>query len=126
MRRNIIIDYINNFKKNLLVEVKPGVSISCTAYPWSEGAVLVFALSKDRLGNDKIKEESHNLREALTTTRLFAPTSENEKPSETRFFYHKNMIILVKSDENSQWSNDAANRDVEQAVNTIRNHGRQS
>lgn len=117
MDNQIINSYLNNFRRFLGKYLKPGVGMTTTTYPHPEGAVIVLKLGFGISTQSELKGESESLAEALTKTTLFEGKPNNSKTNiGTSIILSKNKIILIKDNDQNQWNEDSARKDVNRVV----------
>lgn len=114
MDRQDIQNYINNFRRYLSGFLKSDVGLQTTVYPYGEGCVIVCELGINLLSKDEIRTQSKDIAEALKRTTIF----EQEKGEHTQSFLGtniiltKNKIVLIKDDNDKEWTEDKAQQDI--------------
>ncbi|PQJ24315.1 hypothetical protein BSZ31_04365 [Limnobacter sp. SAORIC-690] len=113
--------YINNFRRRIARFLRPGIGLSCSIYlARTGGAVLEFKIGPEIENDDNYATESNSLGSALSQIkqRAFGGNLEGFHFSGTNFVMEPNKIILIKDGTSSEWSDSAAERDVQRIVHT--------
>lgn len=111
--------YINNFRRRIARFLRPGIGLNCTIYPAKTGgAVLEFKIGPEIENDDNYKAESNSLGSALSQIeqRAFGGNLEGFHFSGTNVVMEPNKIIFIKDDSSSEWSDSAAEQDVQRIV----------
>jgi hypothetical protein len=118
--KKIIQKYINNFRRYIAPNLKPGIGLACRVFPSkSEGAILEFKLGPDILNEDKHMpiEESVNLALNKIEQRMFRGNIDGLKFAGTNISMEPNRIILIKGeDTKSEWNDKGARKDVKRIL----------
>ncbi len=107
--------YVNNFRRRLSPHLKPGIGLSCYVHPAEEGgAILEFFLGPTLENDDKYQEVSTTVSGALASIpqHAFGGKLEGFRFAGTNVIMEKDRIIFIKDDSASEWSDDAAKKDV--------------
>lgn len=118
MEKDTINKYILNFRRLLAPYIKKDVSIKAIVYPHTHGAIIVFKMDFNASNNTEFKSDSETIQEAMKKSNLFdSPDDANEIQS--KVIWTKNLIIIIKNDEEEFWTDKYANRDVNNLVKSI-------
>jgi len=113
--RQIIQDYINNFRELISGVLKPDIGISAVVYPCVEdGAIIEFRFGKGIESTDEYKDSIRKISDALTTIKqkAFGGNLEGFIFSGTNYVMEFHRLILIKDNSPSEWSVKQANKDV--------------
>jgi hypothetical protein len=97
--------------------------MTCTVYlADSGGAIVVFDLGKDSENDDIYKGSSATLGKALQNVpqRAFGGHLENLNFSGTNTILEPGKVIFIKDDRHQEWSDRAAQKDVETVLSSER------
>lgn len=111
--------YINNFRRRLAAYLKPGIGLICNVYPSEDGGgILEFVFGEAAENDDVYKAQSKSLGSALSNIeqRAFGGNLEGINFGGTNTILEKNRIILIKESNPSEWSDEAAAKDVNKLV----------
>ena len=111
--------YINNFRRRLAQFLKPGVGLSCNVYPSDDGgAILEFSIGEITENDDQYKEKSRTLGVALSKIKqkAFGGNVEGFNFGGTNTILESNRIIYIKEANPNEWSDSAAQKDVQGLV----------
>jgi hypothetical protein len=111
--------YINNFRREITRFLRPGLGISCTVYPADAGgAILEFRMGTDIANADTYKPESATLTRALAEIRqhAFGGNLDGFIFRGTNVILENDRIILIKDDSDSEWTDAAAAKDVQEVI----------
>lgn len=112
---NQIKKYIINFRRRISGYLLQDMAMKCDVYPISSGgAVLVFTVSKDVETYNDYKDMSENAGLVLEKIEqnAFGGNLAGITFSGTNLITNKNMIIIIKDENSSEWSDEAAEKDV--------------
>jgi len=107
--------YVNNFRRRITPYLKPGIGLLCEINPADEGgAILEFSFAPSIENDDKYKTMSPSVSGALASIpqHAFGGNLEGFKFAGTNVIMEKDRIIFIKDDSPSEWSDDAAQKDV--------------
>ena len=119
MNKSQIQPYINNFRRRLAHFLRPGIGVQCSIYPAAPGgAVLVFQLGPAVENDDVYKPTSTSLGKALSQIeqRAFGGNIENLNFGGTNTILEGDKLIFIKDGSASEWSDQAAAKDVKAVV----------
>lgn len=121
--KQIIQGYINNFRRRIAQFLKPGLGIICNVYPAdSGGAILEFTLGPGIENDDQYRNTgptpAANL--AQVNQGAFGGNLSGFVFAGTNVILEDNRIILIKDDSPSEWTDQAAQRDVARVVSVQR------
>lgn len=122
MVENAVINrYLNDFRIALSRYLKPGVGIQTISYPFKNGAVLVVEFGFGILTKSENRASSNDLSEALLKTNLFErfPAFTPTIPG-TTLILSQNRVIILKTDEEKNWSKFAVENDIRNIVRAIK------
>lgn len=119
-KREIIQDYVNNFRINMSIYLKPGLGILCDIYPIeSEGAILVFTLGLNINNKDTYMKIEKKVNDSLKKIpqKAFGGNLEGFKFGGTNLITEDNRIIIIKGEDTlSDWNDKSAKNDVQRLV----------
>jgi len=107
--------YVNNFRRRLSPHLKPGVGVSCSVHPAEEGGAIVeFSLGPSIENTDKYQNISTTVSGALSSIpqKAFGGNLEGFRFAGTNVIMEKDRIIFIKDDSPSEWSDEAAEKDI--------------
>lgn len=113
--KKVIQDYINNLRRRIAQFLKPGIGLACSVYrAETGGAILEFTIGRGIERDDIYKEVSPSLSQALSKIRqrAFGGNLEGFVFTSTNLILEDNRIILIKDDSPSEWTDNAAQRDI--------------
>lgn len=119
MERQIIQDYINNFRRYFARYLKPSIGLSVNIYPTKkDGTILEFSIGTHERNEDDYKEEFEALNEAFSNIKQssFGGDLSSFAFLGTNIIMEDNRIILIKDSSKTEWNDKAAKRDVEKIV----------
>ena len=119
--KQVIIEYLNNFRRLLSKYLKSGVGIQTVSYPFDGGVVMTIELGTGRATKDENRSPSRTLRDAISRTNLFEETNSIPDIPGTSILLSKNKIVVLKTEHLKQWSEESANLDVNNVINAIKN-----
>jgi len=112
--------YINNFRRHLSPNLKPGIGLSCKAYPVvGEGAVLEFKIGENISNSDQFEKnfETVNAVLKIVPQKMVGGNIDAIWFAGTNISMEQNRIIIIKGDDNiDQWNDEGAQRDVQNIV----------
>lgn len=115
--------YINYFRSLAAPSLKPGSAIAANLYlAGSEGGIVVFHFTKNKLIHDRVHEGFSTLHEALKTIpqRAFGGNLEGFRFGGTNTIVEGDRVIFIKDANPSQWSLEAAKHDATKVVDAAR------
>lgn len=118
--RQVVIEYLNNFRRLLSKYLKSGVGVQTISYPFDNGVIIVVELGSGIATKDENRTKSNNLREALYRTNLFEEIDSVPEIPGTSILLSMNKIVILKTVDSKQWSEDSAKADVTNVINAIR------
>ena len=107
--------YVNNFRRRLSPHFKPGIGLLCKVHPADKGgAILEFSFGPSLENDDTYQEVSTTVSGALASIpqNAFGGNLEGFRFAGTNVIMEKDRIIFIKDDSPSEWSDDAAEKDV--------------
>ena len=119
MNKSQIQAYINNFRRRLAPFLRADIGVQCSIFPAKPGgAVLVFQLGPDVENDDVYKLESSSLGRALgqIEQRAFGGNLDGMLFGGTNTILESDKLIFIKDGTNSEWSDQAAAKDVKAVV----------
>ncbi len=119
--RQVVIEYLNNFRRLLSKYLKSGVGVQTTSYPFDGGVIMVVELGSGIVTKDENRTKSNNLKEALHRTNLFEEADFVPEIPGTSILLSMNKIVILKTTDSKQWSEDSAKVDITNVINAIRN-----
>ena len=119
--RQVVIEYLNNFRRLLSKYLKSGVGVQTTSYPFEGGVIMVVELGSGIVTKDENRTKSNNLKEALHRTNLFEEADFVPEIPGTSILLSMNKIVILKTTDSKQWSEDSAKADITNVINAIRN-----
>ena len=119
--RQVVIEYLNNFRRLLSKYLKSGVGVQTTSYPFDGGVIMVVELGSGIVTKDENRTKSNNLKEALHRTNLFEEADFVPEIPGTSILLSMNKIVILKTTDSKQWSEDFAKADITNVINAIRN-----
>jgi len=115
--------YINNFRRFIAPNLKPGIGIACKVIPVkSEGAILEFIPGPDILNEDKYMDIEETVNSALKKIeqRMFGGNLDGLRFAGTNISMEPNRIILIKGDDTkSEWNEKGARKDVKRILTPL-------
>jgi hypothetical protein len=124
MHRNLIQQYVNNFRRRFSRWLKPGVGLSCRILKAkSDGAIVEFTVGKGIRNEDNYDRMYPTLADALSTIkqRAFGGDLKGYVFKGTNAIVEPNKIVFIKDYSSQEWSDEAADRDVSNVLH--RSHG---
>lgn len=118
--RQVLIEYLNNFRRLLSKYLKSGVGVQTISYPFDNGVIVVVELGSGIATKDENRTKSNNLRDALYRTNLFEEIDSVPEIPGTSILLSMNKIVILKTVDSKQWSEDSAKADVTNVINAIR------
>jgi hypothetical protein len=117
--------YVNNFRRHLSPVLRPDIGATITAYPARDpGAVLVVMFAKDAPSRDTIEPPFPSVGEILKVVpqRMIDATNfSGIRFGGTNISMEPNRVVLIKGeDDNNEWDDRAAARDVQRIANPHR------
>lgn len=112
MNKELITQYISNFKRAMSFFLKRDVAIKAIVYPYANGGIIVFEFLLNDSGNTEFKSESKTMQEAVEKTKLFDKPYSATDEMFTKTIISGNKVIIVKSSNKDVWNNSAAEKDV--------------
>jgi hypothetical protein len=112
-------EYINNFRRRIAKLLKPGIGLACNIYPAEKGgAILEFTIGPGIENDDNYMGNSPTVSYALSKVkqRAFGGNLSGFVFGGTNVMLEDNRIILIKDDSRSQWSDSAAQQDVDRIL----------
>ena len=119
MNKNKYQKYINNFRREFTLYLKPGVGLSCNIYPSNDGgAILEFSIGEAYENDDDYKEISKSLGLALANIEqhAFGGNLEGFSFGGTNTILERNRVIYIKESNPKEWSESAAKKDVKSLI----------
>lgn len=119
MNKSQIQAYINNFRRRLAPFLRADIGVQCSIFPAKPGgAVLVFQLGSDVENDDIYKPESPSLGKALgqIEQRAFGGNLDGMLFGGTNTILESDKLIFIKDGASSEWSDQAAAKDVKAVV----------
>ena len=111
--------YIDNFRRRIASSLRPSIGLHCNIYPASSGgAVLVFRVGPN-VENDDVYQPSYpSLGNALSQIeqRAFGGNLEGFTFGGTNVILEQDRIIFIKDDSLAEWSDSAAEKDVQSVL----------
>ena len=117
--KTVIQEYINNFRRRIAQFLKPGIGLACNIYPaHSGGAILEFMIEPRIENDDNYMDISPTVTDALSKIkqRAFGGNLRGFIFSGTNVILEENRIILIKDESSDEWSDNAAQRDVDRVL----------
>jgi hypothetical protein len=116
--RDIIQNYINNFRRNISKYLKKNIGLKLTVYQYNKGVVLSIEFAINGQNKDEFRSESPNIVEAFKRSNIksFGEISSNMEFGGTNLLMEANRIFIVKDLNNSEWTDVQANNDVEKIL----------
>jgi hypothetical protein len=111
--------YINNFRRRIASFLRPSIGLHCNIYPASSGgAVLVFRVGPNIENDDVYKSSYPSIGNALSQIeqRAFGGNIEGFTFSGTNVILEQDRIIFIKDDSPIEWSDSAADKDVQSVL----------
>jgi hypothetical protein len=112
--------YINNFRRHLSPHLKPGIGLSCKAYPVvDEGAVLEFTIGENISNSDQFEQnyESVNAVLKIVPQKMVGGNIDAIWFAGTNMSMEQNRIVIVKGDDDiEQWNDKCAQKDVQNVI----------
>ena len=119
--RQILQQYVNDFRRHISPFLRPSVGVACVVYPALDpGALLEFTMGLGIASEDRIKDTVPTVNVALAAVeqRAFGGNLAGFRFSGTNVIGEGNRIIIIKGEDSlSYWSNEAALQDVLKIIN---------
>jgi hypothetical protein len=115
IEKQIIQEYINNFRRRIVRFFRPGMGMTCNVYPTeSSGAILEFAIGPGIENDDIYNESTPKIADALGKIKqhAFGGNLSGFVFSGTNVMLEDNRIIFIKDDSPAEWTDSAAERDL--------------
>ena len=113
--KELIQDYLNNFRYQISGVLNPDIEISSVVYPCKEdGAIIEFRFGKGIKSVDEYKKPFNRIADALATIkqRAFGGELVSFKFSGTNYIMEFHRLILIKDNSPSEWTMKQANKDA--------------
>jgi hypothetical protein len=121
--KNTIQAYINRFRKELGVKLRPDIGVEVIVHPIKEdGAILELVLGINKPNSDHYEKTNNKIGQALKKINQHAFEGElaNLNFGGTNILAEKDRIILIKGgDDSNEWEGGAAKSDVERLVSSL-------
>ncbi|WP_157942231.1 hypothetical protein [Salinibacter altiplanensis] len=118
--RNVIQNFVNNFRKQIYPYLRSGAGIKCTIYPAvEEGAILEFSVGEHEVNTDKYLDDYSTVNEAIKSIKqsAFGGDMDAFNFEGTNYILEDKRIILIKgSDSEKYWGENAAMNDVKEII----------
>ena len=124
--KEIIQEYVNNFRRRIAQLQKPGIGLSCNVYPATTGGtILEFIIGHGIENDDKYKEVRPTVGSALTqiNQRAFGGNLDGFAFRGTNVILEDNRIIFIKDDSPAEWSDNTAQHDLAKVLKSLRRPG---
>ena len=119
IERNSFNNYINNFRRNFVPYLKSGVGMQTRCIPYESGAVIVIEVGQGLLAKDEYRTSASSLQEALQRTNLFELITTPVTVPGTSIVMANNKLVLIKTEDTSEWSEGASVKDVNGIINKV-------
>lgn len=112
--KEIIQNYINNFRIQISGVLKPDIGIASIVYPCDDGAIIEFRFSKGIKSSDVYKDSYEKISDALSTIeqKAFGGNLEAFRFSGTNCIMEFHRLILIKDNYLSEWNMKQAYNDA--------------
>jgi len=113
--KTIIQNYINNFRIQLSIFLKPDIGIHSIIYPCIEdGAIIEFTFGAGIPSSDDYKDPFPKISDALKTIqqKAFGGNLNGFKFLGTNYIMEFHRLILIKDNSESEWTEKKATEDV--------------
>lgn len=112
--KQVIQEYINNFRRRIVRYFKPGIGMTCRVYPASNGAIVEFAIGPGIENDDFYSAATPTVTDALGSIRqrAFGGNLSGFVFRGTNTIVEDNRFIYIKDDSPTEWNDSAAQRDV--------------
>jgi len=121
--KNSIQAYINRFRKELGVKLRPDIGMEVIVHPVKEGgAILELILGVNKSNSDHYEKLNNKISQALKkiNQHFFEGELSNLQFGGTNILAEKDRIILIKGGDNpEEWEGEAAKNDVHRLVNAL-------
>lgn len=121
MKKEDIQHYLNNFRREISKYLKPDFNLKAIIYPSDEGAILEFEFRKDQPTRDEFKKHEIDLSEQIKKVNIsvLGETINNNiiKFSGTNIFLEPGKIIIIKDNNEKEWTTANAEEDVKKLIN---------
>ncbi|HYB92860.1 MAG TPA: hypothetical protein VED00_01805 [archaeon] len=114
-KKQLIQEYINNFRRRIAMFFRPGIGMTCKVYPAETGgAILEFTLGPGVENDDTYDDSSSTITDALgkIKQRAFGGNLNGFVFHGTNVILEDNRFIFIKDDSPTQWSDRAAKEDL--------------
>lgn len=119
MDKQVINQYLNNFRRLFSRYLKSDVGIQTTTYPFNGGAIIVIELGFGIPTKEEIRSNSINLQNAMIRTNLFEHPEETQEIPGTTIVLSKNKIVIMKTEDEEQWNEETAKSDIDKIISPI-------
>jgi hypothetical protein len=119
VEKQVINQYLNNFRRLISRFLKSGVGVQAISYPFNEGAVIVVELGMGIPTKEEGRTMSKDLRDALIRTNLFEESDVLPEIPGTSIILSKNKIVILKTDNDNQWNEDAVKTDIDNIMRPV-------
>ena len=121
--RNI---YFNSFLKESLRFLKEGFGVVMSFYGYPEGVVIKIEMRRSVAHHVEQRQDSNNLSDALQKTSLLKREdceALRDRIVDTTLISIVSIrcYVLIKSDKESEWTNDAAIKDFSKIITKVKN-----
>ncbi|MBU1208085.1 MAG: hypothetical protein KKH04_14340 [Proteobacteria bacterium] len=112
--------YVNNFRRHISPNLKPGIGLSCKIYPAQRGgAVLEFSIGPNIANEDHFEAamESVNAILKVVPQRMVGGNIDALRFGGTNISMEPNRILIIKGEDIATlWSDEGAQSDVEKII----------
>ena len=119
---NKIQKYINNYRRRITKFLKPGIGISCNTIMAKKGGAIVEFTVGQNIKNSDTYTSVETLSKGLETINqnAFGGNLEGFNFMGTNTILEPNRMIFIKDSSESEWSDQAAQRDIQNVLRSSR------
>lgn len=120
MKKEDIQHYINNFRRELSIYLKPDLNLKAIIYPALEGGIIEFEFRKDQPTRDEYKKIENTIAEQLDkiNQKAFGGNLNGIKFSGTNILLEPGKILIIKDNRSEEWTQSKAKEDVQKLLNS--------
>lgn len=119
MKTDKVQHYLNNFRRELSVYLKPDYNVKAIIFPSEEGTIIEFEFRKDQPTRDEFRKMEQTIIDHLhkINVKSLNDHTTNLKFSGTNMYLEPGKIFLIKDNNDSEWTSEKAHDDVEKLIN---------
>ncbi|ASS48753.1 MAG: hypothetical protein A3D31_06595 [Candidatus Fluviicola riflensis] len=119
MKKEEIQHYINNFRRQISIYLKPDLNLRAVIYPSKEGAIIEFEFKKNQPTKDEFKKEEDTISDQLAKIQqnAFGGNLKGFQFTGTNIVLEPTKILIIKNNDKNEWTSSKAEDDVKKLLN---------